>query len=87
MNSDHWVRQKCNSSDPTQPWVPQGVTLPRKPLDAETTAAIIRVTRGNFRLLSRFLTQIERILEINTPEEVTKAVVEAARESLVIGQS
>lgn len=56
-------------------------------MDAETTAAIIRVTRGNFRLLSRFLTQIERILEINTLEEVTKAVVEAARESLVIGQS
>jgi hypothetical protein len=27
-----------------------------------------------------------RILEINTLEEITKALVEAARESLVIGQ-
>jgi hypothetical protein len=29
--------------------------------------------------------QLQRILEINTLAEVTKAVVEAARESLVIG--
>ena len=36
-------------------------------------------------LLHRLLTQIQRILEINTLAEVTKAVVEAARESLVIG--
>ena len=68
-------------------WAPQGVTLPRKPLDAETTAAIIRVTGGNFRLLSRLLAQIERLLEINLLDEVTKAVVEAARESLVVGES
>jgi hypothetical protein len=32
-------------------------------------------------------TQIERILEINALQEVTKAVVEAARESLVIGEA
>ena len=36
--------------------------------------------------LNRLLTQIERILEINALAEITKAVVEAARESLVIGQ-
>ena len=36
-------------------------------------------------LLNWLLAQIERILEINARKEVTKAVVEAARESLVIG--
>ncbi len=60
--------------------------LPQTPLDSETVAVIIRVTGGNFRLLNRLLTQIQRILEINTLAEVTKTVVEAARESLVIGQ-
>jgi len=38
------------------------------------------------RLLNRLLTQIERILEINALQHVTKTVVESARESLVIGQ-
>jgi hypothetical protein len=45
------------------------------------------MTGGNFRLLNRLLTQMERILEINSLRQVTKAVVDAARESLVIGQS
>jgi hypothetical protein len=42
------------------------VELPQAPLDAETVAVIIRVTGGNFRLLNGLLTQIQRILEINT---------------------
>jgi hypothetical protein len=51
-------------------------------------AVIIRVTGGNFRLLNRLLIQIQRNLdlEISTLEKVTKAVVEAAQEMLVIGQ-
>jgi hypothetical protein len=53
-------------------WTPPGVRLPRQPLDAETVAAIIRITGGNFRLLNRLLTQIERILEINALQQVTK---------------
>jgi DNA transposition AAA+ family ATPase len=69
-----------------QHWAPAGVKLPQTPLEPETVAVIIRATGGNFRLLNRLLTQIQRILEINAFEEITKAVVEAARESLVIGR-
>lgn len=68
-------------------WVPAGVLLPAAGLGAEAIAAVIRVTGGNFRLLNRLLTQIERILEVNGLSEVTPEVVKAARASLVIGQA
>src|SRR6266852_5063565 len=67
-------------------WVPSGVALPEGGItDEEACAAIIRVTGGNFRLLHRLLTQIARLVEINALQTVTSHVVEAARESLVIG--
>lgn len=69
-----------------QRWTPPGVRLPDRPLDPETVAAIFRMTGCNFRLLSRLLTQMKRIIEVNALQEVSKAVVEAARESLVIGE-
>jgi DNA transposition AAA+ family ATPase len=61
--------------------------FPLTSLDSETVAAIIRITGGNFRFLNRLLTQMEGILETNSVDEVTKAVVEEARERVVIGQS
>jgi DNA transposition AAA+ family ATPase len=66
-------------------WSPPGVTFPE--MDSEAVASVIRITGGNFRLFERLLTQIERIAEINKVNQVTRAVVEAARENLVIGQA
>jgi DNA transposition AAA+ family ATPase len=63
-----------------------GIALPVGALNnEEAIGAILRVTGGNFRLLNRLLTQIVRIVEINGLDRVTAAVVESARESLVIG--
>jgi DNA transposition AAA+ family ATPase len=69
-----------------QKWVPFGVELPGEGVThEEALAAIIHVTGGNFRLLHRLMTQITRLVEINALQTVTREVVEAARESLVIG--
>jgi DNA transposition AAA+ family ATPase len=69
-----------------QKWVPSGVRFPKKGVvDEGARAAIIRVTGGNFRLLHRLMTQIARLMEINALKTVTGDVVDAARESLVIG--
>jgi DNA transposition AAA+ family ATPase len=69
-----------------QGWVPAGVTLPNELLAPEVIASLIRMSGGNFRLLTRLLTQIERILKVNNLDTVSKDIVAAARDSLVIGQ-
>ena len=45
------------------------------------------MTGGNFRLLNRLLTQIESVLTLNEAKAATLEIVDAARESLVIGQA
>ena len=66
--------------------MPPGVVLPCNWVpDEEALTAILRITDGNFRLLERLLTQIAHVLTINNLRQVTPAVVEVARESLVIG--
>jgi hypothetical protein len=61
-------------------WTPVGVTLPDQPFAPEVMARLIRMTGGNFRLLTRLLTQIERVLEVNNLQTLSTEVVEAARE-------
>jgi hypothetical protein len=68
-----------------QRWTPAGIKLPDGPLSPEVVASLIRMTGGNFRLLTRLLTQIERVLGVNNLHHVSVEVVEAAPDSLVIG--
>lgn len=53
--------------------------------DDRAIAAVARITGGNFRLLQRLFSQIERILTVNEMTTITEDVVDAARSTLVIG--
>jgi DNA transposition AAA+ family ATPase len=68
-------------------WTPTGVSLPEGSFTPEVVARLVRITSGNLRLLTRLLTQIERLLSVNDAEAVSLEIVEAARDSLVIGQA
>lgn len=52
---------------------------------ATAVATIVRITGGNFRLVNRLLTQIERVQIVNDLDTLTPEVVEAARQALLIG--
>ncbi|MDQ2764181.1 MAG: AAA family ATPase [Pseudomonadota bacterium] len=51
----------------------------------EALSALVRMTAGNLRLVTRLLDQIRRILVLNGLPRIDRGVVEAARESLVNG--
>ncbi len=53
--------------------------------DMEAVAEVTRITGGNFRLVNRLFMQIERLMRINELSTISKEVVEAAREHLIIG--
>jgi hypothetical protein len=54
-------------------------------VDADAISAIVRMTAGNLRLVTRLLDQIRRILTLNGLDKIDRGVVDAARDSLVIG--
>lgn len=63
-----------------------GIHFDQSQLDAiEAQAAVIRITRGNFRLMERILAQMRRIMTLNKITSVNADVVQAARDCLVIG--
>lgn len=67
-------------------WADLGIDIKLEDFsDYEAITTIIKITKGNFRLIHRLFTQIDRILRINQMDKITVEVVEAARDSLVIG--
>lgn len=54
--------------------------------DQEVVSAIIRITNGNFRLINRVLKQSFRIMKVNRITILTKEIVDAARNCLLIGE-
>lgn len=53
--------------------------------DQEAVTTILRITRGNIRLIERLMMQVELVLVANQRTVVTKEVVETARKNLIIG--
>ena len=53
--------------------------------NVQAAATISRLTGGNFRLLQRLFTQIDRILHTKELREITEDIVQAAASTLVIG--
>lgn len=51
----------------------------------ESFTEIIKITRGNFRLIQRLITQTYRIMDLNNIGDLSKDVVEAAKKSLITG--
>ena len=58
-----------------------------EPPPPDVVSADIRITGGNFRLITRLLTQMERVAQINQIFQLSPAVVETACMNLVIGQA
>lgn len=53
--------------------------------DSELVNAVVRITGGNFRLIERLMTQVSRLRDINGLDDITTDLVNAARQTLVIG--
>jgi hypothetical protein len=72
------IRSDCHTA---------GLDSARNDVRCEVIARLVRMTGGNLRLLTRLLTQVERVLGVNDTQTISVEIVEAARDSLVIGQA
>jgi hypothetical protein len=67
-------------------WKDLGFSLDYQQFDNfEVVSKMIKLSNGNFRLLQRLFSQIDRVMEINKLSTITGEVVETARELLIIG--
>ena len=66
-------------------WERIGLSFDHTPGNEAAASAITRITGGNFRLIERLMSQIARILDINQLNDITTDVVQAARQTLVVG--
>ena len=65
-----------------------GISLsPEAFADRGGMSALVRESRGNFRLLEKLLQQCERVLRINGLPRVDARVVETARKALTFGEA
>lgn len=66
-------------------WRQLGLPIDDADPDGDVAGAIVRITGGNFRLIERLMTQIGRLRDINDLDDITVDLVNAARQTLVIG--
>ncbi len=67
-------------------WEKLGLSLSQNDFtDREAMTSVVLATSGNFRLLNRLFSQIQRIMKVNNLTSITKEVVESARQCLVVG--
>ena len=69
----------------TKRFAPEREALDGGIAHATAIATIVRITGGNFRLVDRLLTQIDRVQKVNGLTGLTPEIVDTARQALLIG--
>jgi hypothetical protein len=82
---DAGSKRTQRSSFLAQRWSHQVAAHSQDFTDQEAVAIIIRITKGNMRLIARLMKQVERVLTANQLTVVTKEVVETTHQNLIIG--